>query len=175
MLSFGPRRALLFVMTALVLAYPLLPRRWRPELRRLVPPLLLALAALAISATLSWISYRHHYWILDRQWIASLALMPIAVVWYLGELGRIADQRHPGLSGLLAVGCVAAFCETLHGLVPQKIATLRQDANRREIAAPAASPTAVVPTDNDGWVALANANIAAGGSVWPVFMKFYGR
>jgi hypothetical protein len=33
----------------------------------------------------------------------------------------------------------------------------------------------LVPTDNDGWVALADANIAAAGSGWPVFKKFYGR
>jgi len=174
-LWFGPRRVVLYVMTALVLAYPLLPRRWRPQLFRLVPPLLLALASLLTSATLSCISYRHHYWILDRQWIASLALMPVAVVWYIGELGRIADQQCKGLSVLLAAGCVAMLCAVLYGLVPQKIATLRQDANRRTIAAPEPNPTAAVPTDNLGWVALANANIAAGGSVWAVFRKFYGR
>jgi hypothetical protein len=174
-LSLGPRRVVLYAMIALVLGYSFLPRRWLPGLRRLVPPLLLAVSSLIISAVLSWISYRHHYWILDRQWVASLALMPIAVVWYMGELGRIADQRLRGLNVLLAAGCVAVFCAALYELVPQKIATLRQDANRDAIATPEPSPTAPVPSDNDGWVALANANIAAGGSVWPVFMRFYDR
>jgi hypothetical protein len=161
----GPRRIVLYVMAALVLAYPLLPHRWRLEQRRLVPPLLLALSSLAISAAVSWISYRHHYWILDRQWIASLALMPIAVVWYMGELGRIADQQRAGLSLLLAAGCTALFCAELTLSASQKISILRQDVNRHAIATPELSSTARVPTDNDGWVALANANIAAGGPV----------
>jgi len=174
-LWFGSRRVVLYVMTALVLTYPLLPQRWRPELLRLVPPLLLALSSLVISAILSWISYRHHYWILDRQWIASLALMPIAVVWYMGELGRIASQLDRGLGGLLAAVCIAVLCANFYGLVPYKISALRQDANRRGFAAPESSSTAPVPSDNAGWVALANANIAVGGPVWPVFKKFYGR
>jgi len=171
----GPRRAVVYAMAALVLALTFLPRRWRPEVRRLVPPLLLALSSLVISAVLSWISYRHHYWILDRQWIASLALMPIAVVWYIGELGRIADQQRAGLSVLLAAGCIVVFCAELKVSASQKIATLREDANRPSSAALEPSSTAPTPTDNTGWVALANANIAAGGPVWPVFKKFYGR
>jgi hypothetical protein len=174
-LWFGQRRIVLYAMTALVLAYPFLPRCWRPQLRRLVPPLLLALSSLVISAALSWISYRHHYWILDRQWIASLALMPIAVVWYMAELGRIANQQREGLSVLLAAVCVAMLCTNLYELVPRRILILRHDANRHAIVAQEPSYTAPVPTDNDGWVALANANIAAGGPIWPVFKKFYGR
>jgi hypothetical protein len=174
-LWFGPRRIVLYVMTGLVLTYPLLPQRWRLEQRRLVPPLLLALNSLFISAVLSWISYWHHYWILDRQWIASLALMPIAVVWYMGELGRIADRQRAGLSLLLVAGFTALFYAELTLSASQKISILRQDANRQASVASELSSTALAPTDNDGWVALANANIAAGGPVWPVFKKFYGR
>ena len=174
-LWFGPRRIVLYAMIAPAAVYPLLPYEWRRQLRRLAPPLLLALASLVISATLSSISYVHHYWILDRQWVASLALMPIAVVWYMGELGRIADQQYRGLSVLLATGCIVVFCAALQGFVPQRIAVLRQDASDRAIAAPGPRPRRPVPTDNAGWVALANANIAAGGSVWPIFAKFYGR
>jgi hypothetical protein len=101
--------------------------------------------------------------------------MPIAVVWYMGELGRIADQQRAGVSVLLAAGCIAVFCAELKVSASEKIATLREDANWRSSAALEQSSTALVPTDNDGWVALANANIAAGGPVWPVFKKFYGR
>jgi len=51
-----------------------------------------------------------------------------------------------------------------------------RDVNQHALATQELSSTAPVPTDNAGWVALANANIAAGrGQVWPVFKKFYGR
>ena len=165
----------LYAMTSLVLASGFLPRRWRPGLTRLMPPLLLALSSLLISAILSWISYRHHYWILDRQWIASLALMPVAVVWYVAELSRIADQQRAGLSLLLAAGCMIVFCAELKLSASEKISILRQDVNQHALATQELSSIAPVPTDNAGWVALANANIAAGGPVWPVFKKFYGR
>jgi hypothetical protein len=156
----GPRRVVLYAMAAFVLALTFLPRRRRPEVRRLVPPLLLALSSLVISAVLSWISYRHHYWILDRQWVASLALMPIAVVWYMGELGRIADQQRAGVSVLLAAGCIAVFCAELKVSASEKIATcarmrtggqvrrwsrVRQPWCRRTTTAGWRSPTPISP------------------------------
>jgi hypothetical protein len=101
--------------------------------------------------------------------------MPIAVVWYMAELGRVADQRRAGLSILLAAGCIAIFGAELTVSASEKIATLREDANRLSSAALDPSSTVSVPPDSAGWVALANANIAAGGPVWPVFKKFYGR
>jgi hypothetical protein len=174
-LWYGPRRLVLYTMITPLVVHPFLPRCLRRQLRPLTPPLLLAVSSLVISAALSWISYQHHYWILDRQWIASLALMPIAVVWYMGELGRIADQKYRGLSVVLATGCVVVFYNVLNILVPEKITTLQQDAYRREISVSEPSSALPVPTGNDGWVTLANANIDAGGPVWPVFTKFYGR
>jgi hypothetical protein len=150
-------------MGALTPALTFLPRRWRPGLTRLIPPPLLALSSLVISAILSWISYRHHCWILDRQWIASLALMSIAVVWYMAELGRIAGRQRAGLSILLAAGCITIFGAALKVSASEKIAILREDANR--LSSAAVEPSSAVPTDNAGWVALANANIAAGGPV----------
>ena len=117
-------------MTVVPLASVLLPRCWRLQAHALLPPLLLALAALIASATLSWVSYEHHYWILDRQWVASLGLMPVAVVWYAAELGRIADKLRPGSGVVLAAVCLAGFYATLHGLVPEKVALLWHDANR---------------------------------------------
>ena len=101
--------SLLILMTVVALSSVLLPRCWRLQAHALLPPLLLALAALIASATLSWVSYEHHYWILDRQWVASLGLMPVAVVWYAAELGRIADKLRPGSGVVLAAVCLAGF------------------------------------------------------------------
>jgi hypothetical protein len=40
---------------------------------------------------------------------------------------------------------------------------------------PPAAEDARPPSDNDGWVELANRNIRAGGPVWPVFRRYYGK
>jgi hypothetical protein len=172
----NPRYVLLLLMILSVLVCPLAPRRWRSSLFALVPPVALSVVALVISATLSWISYRHHYWILGRQWIASVALMPVAVVWYLAEVGRQLDGRWRGSSIVLAAGCAAVFTCSLYRLVPQKLNELRHDiAGWRGSELVSAEPPALAPVGNDQWVALANANIADGGRVWGVFRQFYGR
>jgi hypothetical protein len=171
----NPRYILLLFMILSVLI-PLVQRRSRASLLVLVPPVALALTALVISAVLSWISYRHHYWILWRQWIASVALMPVAVVWYIAELGGQLDRRWRGSSIVLAVGCVAVFTCSLYRIVPPKLAELRHDiAGWGVPGAVKAEPPAQPPVGEDSWVALANANIADGGPVWGIFRGFYGR
>jgi hypothetical protein len=172
----NPRYVLLLLMILTVLVCPLVPRRWRDSLLALMPPAALAVSALVISATLSWISYRHHYWILGRQWIASVALMPVAVVWYMAELGRQLDGRWRGSSIVLAIGCYAVFLCSLYRVVPPKFDEMRHDiAGSRVPDAVKIEPPVQPPMSNDQWVALANANIADGGQVWGIFRAFYGR
>jgi hypothetical protein len=174
-----PRYVLLLLMILTVLACPFVPRRWRDPLLALMPPVALAVGALVISALLSWISYRHHYWILERQWIASVALMPVAVVWYMAELGRRLDDWWRGSSIVLAVGCVAVFSCSLYRIVPPKFDVIRQDVARWRVSdAVKAEPPAEAPVGRDQaardqWVALANANIGAGGPVWDIFREYY--
>jgi hypothetical protein len=170
---FGFRLLLLYGMVALVLVLPFLPKRLQIQWIALVPPLLLALGSLLISATLSWISYEHHYWILDRQWIASVALMPLAFVWYAAELEGLVERLHPGAGISVVAACLLMFCVPLAKAVPAKLAEFRGDA--RLSVRENLGPDAAIPTDNDHWVALANANLAEGGQVWPIFAKFYGR
>jgi hypothetical protein len=163
-------------MILTVLVCPLMPPRWRDSLLALVPPAALAMGALVISAILSWISYRHHYWILERQWIASVALMPVGVVWYVAELGRQLDGRWRGSSIVLAVGYSAVFVCSLYRIVPQKLDELRHDIAGWQVSESVKTePPAQPPVGNDPWVALANANIANGGPVWGVFRQYYGR
>ncbi len=177
----NPRYVVLTLMLVSVLAYPLAARCWRPVILALLPPVALAFGALAISGFLSWISYRHHYWILERQWIASIALMPIAVVWYVAELGRRLDRLRGGASISLAVGCLVFLACSFVQIVPRKLSGIHDDLNKSPAARVSGSPGTEIeapprdPAGNDRWVALANANIAGGGPVWSVFRKFYGR
>jgi hypothetical protein len=172
----NPRYILLFLMIVSALACPLMPRRWRASVFALVPPVALAFGALVTSGVLSWISYRHHYWILERQWIASIALMPVAVVWYVAELGRLFDCWWRGSSVVLAIGCLTVVTCSLAIIVPQKLNEIRRDiANSSAPHVGTAEPPSLPPVGNDQWVALANANIADGGPVWSIFRKYYGR
>jgi hypothetical protein len=172
----NPRLITLFLMIASVLAYPLLPQRLRASVLALLPPVVLAVGALVISAVLSWMSYRQHYWILGRQWIASVALMPFAVIWYVAEVGRQFDQWRRWSSTALALGCLIVLACSLANIVPQKVVELRHDIqNSSTPQAMTGDQQPPKPLNNDQWVALANTNIADGGPVWSVFRQYYGR
>ena len=172
----NPRVITLFLMIASVLAYPLVPQRLRASVLALLSPVALAVGALVMSAVLSWISYRQHYWILERQWIASVALMPFAVVWYVAELGCQFDHRRRWSSTALALGCLVVLACSLTNIVPQKVAELRHDIqNPSTPQVMTGDQQPPQPLNNDQWVALANSNIADGGPVWSVFRQYYGR
>jgi len=135
-----------------------------------------ALALLVAGCLLSaWVSLQAaglNYWILPRQWVASIALMPLAATWLAWSVSRAGGRRMALVVAAVCVGFVGR----------QAIRAARNDLRRyavwiREPAAPAPPSAAPAhgprPTTNDGWVALANANCAAGGRVWPVFREFY--
>jgi hypothetical protein len=170
-----PQRSFLIFIVALSVVTFIMPRRLQVYLLTLTPPVALAVGALAISGILSWISYRHHYWILDRQWIASIALMPIAIVWWFAEAGRQLDRIVKGLSIILAATLIYIAGGSVANITPQRLATLKSDiAARSQPNTPIPEPTeAPAEMDNDKWVALANKNIEQGGPVWVIFSRFY--
>ena len=161
----------LFVATAIALA---LSRQWRRGfLSPLISPLALICLSLAISALLSFVSYRNHYWILPRQWVASIALATIGLVWFLAAFSQIVGRWSGVLQVLvmllLAIGVSCRLVGAQELLNAERKswanqATAKTPLNREE-----------VPSNNDAWVALANANIASGGPVWPIFRKFYEK
>jgi hypothetical protein len=86
--TLGPRRATTLVVSLAVLAIA----RCGPKsvMRDALPPLFIFGVAAAASCLISWVSFRSSYWILQRQWVASLMLVPIASVWLIGCLARAA-------------------------------------------------------------------------------------
>ena len=152
--------------------------RIHPGYRKLAAPILLIALALALSLALSAISYHRHYWILPRQWVASMALSCIGFVWLIIELAGFLSitARFLGFVPYLAL------CFVLFPLIAQIHEAKRADRNAILAAVTGdrkdpvlAAPPMEVPIDNDEWVVLANANISAGGDVWPVFRRFYAR
>ena len=169
---YSPPYLILYAMAAVFLLYPLSHGAWQARLRGLLAPSLLAFGTLLLSSGLAWLSYRSHYWILGRQWVASAALMPVAVVWCTAEFARVCDYWCRWSSLALAIACLVPLAYPLSIIVPLKLSQIQGDM--------ANLPAAVEPLppehpDNDQWVRLANANIAEGGPVWAMFRKFYDR
>lgn len=161
----------LFVATAIALS---LSRQWRQGfLNQLISPLALIFLSLAISALLSFISYRNHYWILPRQWVASIALATIGLIWFLAALLEIVGNWSHVLQFflvlLLAIGVVSRLVGAQELINAERTSWANQATPKMPLN------TQAVPSNSDEWVALANANIASGGLVWPVFRKFYEK
>jgi hypothetical protein len=162
-----------FIVAIAVIAL-VLPRRWRDRALPLVPPAMLMVAALIISLFFSWVSYRNHYWILARQWIASFPLVVIGVVWFFFEAGRqiSAFSRLPGYA--LAVVALWSFSMQISAIWPARIAELQPTKHDGPVMVVAEPPyDGPRPKDYDVWVDLANQNIQAGGPVWGFFRRFY--
>jgi hypothetical protein len=145
--------------------------------KRLLPPYLLIWVAMLLSAYVSWVSFKHHYWILPRQWVASLALIPVAFIWLCAELTNLISRVSTVSRWLIPVLCLAVIA---YNSYPQTIdqshsfltAILNRHSSEHFVAP---LPDALRgPGHNDEWVALANQNVESGGPVSPFFQRFYG-
>lgn len=147
-----------------------------PRLRpALATPLALVIGSLVLSALLSMMSYRSHYWILQRQWIASVALTCIGSVWLCAAIANAMPTR----ARMAAIALVSAFA-LLRGeqAARQQIDKIAQW--RLEQAELARVPAEQIARDRgstkpEEFVSLANQNIRSGGPVWPLFMKYYAQ
>jgi hypothetical protein len=123
-------------------------------------------------------SYLSGYWILNRQWVASLALVPIGTVWFLAALYTYLKPRVKwvayGLAAasFLVIGAMAAY--RLYGQVGALQSYAATAAEYREKYAGATIADSQRLYDELGPVEAANVNIYLGGPVWPVFSCFYG-
>jgi hypothetical protein len=166
-----------------VLGLVLLPQESRQEARFLLAPFLLIVVAIALSMLVAWISYMSNYWIVGRQWIASVALVALGTVWLWAEAGRIWARVSPVL-GLAALGIAALIVSgqalNVHHLV--RIAQLRSvlaDPRPQFVGGeclPLANLNLAAMSNDEAnrvMVELANRNIACGGPVWPVFREYY--
>jgi len=149
----------------------------RSSCRSLLSPLALIFGALLLSGLLSLASYLAHYWILPRQWVASIALTCVGTVWLCAagaELLPAGARRGAGI----AVAIFAAF-RAEAAVVSQfdKIDIWRAQQsiialNAGHVSLDQLPPAGVDEVDAE-WVALANQNVLVGGPVWPIFQRFY--
>ncbi len=183
------RQAYLYIVASVALGLGLLvavlPTNGRSAVcLRLVPPLALLALALGMSLFFSAISYFREYWILPRQWVASMALCCLGVIWLAREITASLPPKFHLLARPMT-GIVGFFVLFLCVIpVHQKKASDVNAVWQTVIHGPPPKASAAPPTtdtvqtsyqakNNDEWVRLANENIASGGSVWPVFRNYY--
>jgi len=146
--------------------------------KNLLPPLVLILLALALSSVLSLISLSNSYWILPRQWVASLALVPVGLVWLLFEVTKSLRLTHNSLARIFAVASVALILTFgVNRLWNQLQVTQSEIIQFNEWQASAVlgkARTKPQPTTNEEWTILANNNVIVGGEVWPELAAYYG-
>jgi hypothetical protein len=173
----------IIVTVAVCLAHICLNRRTRRFIRPLLAPCLLVWLAMLLSLYVSYESYRHDYWILPRQWVASAALMPIAFTWFCAELVNLIGRVWTVGAWLIPMLCLCliaahAYSNALNQGHALLLAFKSKPPSQKFIpppreALPSSSNGASEKTFYDTWVALANKNIEAGGPVSPVFQFFY--
>jgi hypothetical protein len=147
--------------------------------RRLGPPLGLLALALGLSLLLSAISYYRQYWILPRQWVASMALCCLAVTWLAKELAAVLADKMRLLAipviGVVGYGLYLSVVPVSQYKKAEVDAVMQRMINGAPKKSGAAPKSDKLPANNDEWVLLANENVASGGPVWPVFRRFYAR
>lgn len=176
--QFVPQDALVVIVPAVAipLVYLITPRRLKPVLHGMVAPAILILLALALSVLVGATSYFRNYWILPRQWVASMALVPLGAVWLGYELYRQVRRLHWVAGGAFALVALYSLYGAVLPTLQLKIPVMQKWMSLA--IAPSEGPAPrpeneTVPTDNEGWVALANRNIQAGGPVWPIASMYY--
>lgn len=152
--------------------------------RSLIAPLGLIVMGVASSVFLTYLSYRSAYWILERQWVAGMALTTLAVVWLYAQWWRDVRERStldklPVIVylGLLSSALLAAATTQLQLTMDrqQEWSTFINDTRTVQefVAEPGAQTYVYDPIE--GYEYMANVNVARGGPVWEEFVAWYNK
>jgi hypothetical protein len=143
---------------------------------KLWPPLTLLIIAFATAMLISLVSLSQDFWILPRQWIGSIALASVSVIWLVVELTRTISLRE----ARLAIGALFTSVVLMCAVTPVQSAILTmRDFSVREPVASSELERLIIARSKGGfppdqvWIDAAQANIDAGGRVDQVFGDFY--
>jgi hypothetical protein len=147
----------------------------------LLPPLVLLVLGLASSAIVSALSAMRTYWILERQWVAGIALVAISGVWFFAEMHKASQSTTSRRDAWALKVPVALFValtvasslfvlwHTASEMIAQRDAYAKFTSETRSMDE--LRPAQI--NDDDGYIYAANVNIARGGPVWPMFVDWY--
>ena len=175
-------KVILALFCLIPIAWLFVPSRNKKNFHPLLSPIILFFISIILALLISYISYLRSYWIINRQWIASIALVPIATVWFAGELARLANSRHWILG--FSVMLVFTLLITLPAIIQinrnlyksKEIAIIKRRQNESYKLPPINQLEQLKHSDgHEVFVPLANKNIQIGGPVWPYFKYYYTR
>lgn len=170
-----------------VLTRNILPLKWRLFSESLIAPASLMFISIGISILLGFVSYRQSYWILPRQWVASIALCSIASVWFANRLFKVLHHIHIVIALLWLMVFSSPILINTYKIGKTQFREIETHlANQSKLPVPEINPKDIdvssltecsndITACNDAWVELANKNIRQGGEVWEVFSNFYGK
>ncbi|HEY9619555.1 MAG TPA: hypothetical protein V6C78_04255 [Crinalium sp.] len=168
----------LTLVLSMMLLIVFLPRLRATSLRLLISPTILLAFTFSISIFLSYVSFLQKYWILPRQWVASMALSALACVLFAHVIFKVLANFHIFVAiiwfGLFSTPILANAQQTFNTNLPQLIqATIPVRLNYPN---PLISEYQLqFPKNNDEWVSLANENIRQKGAVWSIFRAYYSK
>jgi hypothetical protein len=172
------RLAWMGVAGVLVLMGFVLPRRLKSPLQSLFAPAVLFWLSIGLTVVLCWLSYRRNYWILARQWVASIALATVASIWLWGELARLLARWRSWVGAAMVALPLCFLVIAAMDAGGEKLKSFQND-----FAAQSAQPSVDEPKPNaplsdnspETWVRMANQNIRQGGPVWAYFRHYYAE
>jgi hypothetical protein len=142
----------------------------------LLPPTVLALVGIATSIFISGISFYRSYWIIERQWIAGMAISIVAVVWFFAEYSMVSSRFPYPVFRVVAILFAALITASGLSSMYQQISKWPEYRTQQNALRGDVRPLAELletANDNDSWVYLGNLNIARGGPVWPELAGIY--
>jgi hypothetical protein len=146
---------------------------------RLSPPILLILISVSTLGVIVLISYLSSFWIVSRQWLGSMSLMTLALVWLLAAFSQQIETISVSLARSFSIIVVIVFALTFAERAYQQVLRLDeyQESQRQLImqASSIRSPGSKALNQSVDDTTRANFNIVLGGRVWPEFSSFYSR
>jgi hypothetical protein len=153
--------------------------KFKSLVRVTLRPVALIALAFALALGVSFISIRADFWIFPRQWIASVALVVVAVLWgfsaWFGllrsNLNKVPLRILMTTTAVLLVGMALPSASNQWQLLQDwQQRPLITDTTQQELAQRLDTETFLSDPE---WIEFAQANIDRGGSVWPEFGRYY--
>jgi hypothetical protein len=144
---------------------------------RIVPPVILIAIGVLSSVAVSALSALRTYWILERQWVAGIALVAVGSVWFFAELfnaSRTNNQvtlRVPVAAFIILTTVSAIFSLSTQARVTNQDRMAYAEFRQETLVEAELQPEQV--NDDTGYVYAANVNAARGGPVWTMYVDWY--
>lgn len=144
---------------------------------RIVPPLVLIAIGVGSSIAVSALSAMRTYWILERQWVAGIALVVVGSVWFFAELlnasrsNNLVILRFPVAAFIILTTASAVISLSTQVRITNQDRIAYSEFHQETRGETELQPEQV--NDDAGYVYAANVNAARGGPVWTMYVDWY--